>query len=495
MKRILTHILSGLCLATAFTLYIVCVWSSRTFGVGIDEIIFTLSSPLNGADTNVLSSAMKFCLPRLSIVVILYAVYAFLDMRFDISAKAFLTLKKRVVKISLRPLITIFSVFSIFASLFYINSIYGVVDYLKSRAAYTTIYDEYYVSPEGLSFNLTENGKQKNLLYIYLESMETTYASGLDGGNQAISYIPNLTALAKQNISFSDSELLGGFHNTAKTGYTMGALLSTTAGVPFSFPVGYNDMGKRNVFASRLITLGDILSNLGYNQEFLCGSDSNFAGRDIYFRQHGNYEIFDLFTAREKGYIAEDYFEFWGYEDKILYDIAKNELTRLSKLGEPFNFTMLTVDTHHVSGYLCSECGDEYETQTENVVRCADRQLGDFIEWCRAQDFFKNTVIIITGDHPRMDTDLVEGVDYFDRTIYNCFINTEKTPVSTKNRTFTSLDIFPTILSALGYEWGGTRLGLGTDMFSQTPTLAEELGYDYLNTELEKNSLFYTKFY
>ena len=325
--------------------------------------------------------------------------------------------------------------------------------------------------------------------------METTYASVEDGGEQEINYIPYLSTLAKQNTSFSDGEGLGGFHNSAKTGYTMGALLSTTAGIPFSFPIGYNDMGQRNSFASNLTTLGDILSGLGYTQEFLCGSDSNFAGRDIYFRQHGNYEIFDLFTAREKGYIAEDYFEFWGYEDKILYEIAKDELTRLSEGDKPFNLTMLTVDTHHVSGYLCSECGDEYKTQTENVVSCADRLLGNFIDWCRKQDFWEDTVIVITGDHPRMDTDMVEGVDYYDRTIYNCFINSEKEPVNTYNRLFTSLDMFPTILSALGYEWGGSRLGIGTDMFSNMPTLAEQIGYNELNTELSKSSKFYKRFY
>lgn len=67
--------------------------------------------------------------------------------------------------------------------------------------------------------------------------------------------------------------------------------------------------------------------------------------------------------------------------------------------------------------------------------------------------------------------------------------------MQTKNSTFTSLDMFPTILSALGYEWGGARLGLGTDMFSGEPTLAEQLGYETLDSELAKNSKFYTRFY
>lgn len=91
-----------------------------------------------------------------------------------------------------------------------------------------------------------------------------------------------------------------------------------------------------------------------------------------------------------------------------------------------------------------------------------------------------------------MDTTLVDGIDYADRTIYNCFINTDRTiALSEKNREFTTLDMFPTVLSALGFDIEGDRLGLGTDLFSSTTTLAEELGYEYLQQELSKSSLYY----
>lgn len=84
------------------------------------------------------------------------------------------------------------------------------------------------------------------------------------------------------------------------TGYTMGALLETTSGVPFSFPVSGNSMDTRTKFASGLTNLGDILSQFGYHQEFLCGSNASYAGKRTYFEQHGNYEIFDYYTAQEK---------------------------------------------------------------------------------------------------------------------------------------------------------------------------------------------------
>ena len=329
--------------------------------------------------------------------------------------------------------------------------------------------------------------------------METTYASEMEGGSQVSeNYIPYLTRLAQENVSFSNkNDLLGGYHNTIGTQWTIAALFATESGVPFSFPVTNNSMDSRTTFASGITMMGDILKDNGYNQEFLCGSEGEYAGRKDMFIQHGNYYVFDLFTAREKGYISEDYKVWWGFEDEILYKIARDEVIRLSNEPEPFNLTLLTVDTHHVGGYKCNICGDEYEENLANVVACADRQVYDFITWIKEQPFYKDTVIVITGDHPRMDTILVGDTSYFDRTTYNCFINSQipKTDIDfhnlISNRVACSMDMFPTVLSALGFEIPGNRLGLGTDLFSGEKTLAEELGYDYFNEEVSKYSQWY----
>lgn len=358
------------------------------------------------------------------------------------------------------------------------------------------IFEKEYVDP--LSVNISDNdGNAKNLICIYLESMETTYASKAVGGAQAdINYIPNLTLLAQNNITFSDGDGLGGFVSVAGTGWTMGALLGTTSGIPFLLAEtgenSHNSLGKDGTFLNGLTNIGDILASKGYTQEFLCGSQASFGGRKTYFEVHGQYEIYDLFDARRDDYIPKDYFVWWGYEDYILYDIAKDEITSLAEGDKPFNFTMLTVDTHHVGGFVCSECGSNYTTGLENVVSCADRQLFEFIEWCKAQDFYDNTTIVIIGDHPRMDSQLVKGVDFYDRTMYNCFINSAVTPESeTKNRVFTSLDMFPSVLSAMGFEIEGERLGLGTNIFSSVPTLAEKHGLERFEYAISQPSEYY----
>ena len=87
---------------------------------------------------------------------------------------------------------------------------------------------------------------------------------------------------------------------------------------------------------------------------------------------------------------------------------------------------MLTVDTHFPEGYVCDLCDEKFDSQVEKVISCADKQIAEFVEWCSKQPFYENTVIVIMGDHARMDNLLVEDCDVNLRSIYNCFINCDK---------------------------------------------------------------------
>ena len=477
----------GLLFLLGTALLVLSLWYRATYDIEFKELLYTLSSPLKGTGESTITLILTSCLPWVCGAAVIYVAIAI-----------FLAQKGWGYQLT-RRVCAFLCVLLLLGSMVFALAAFRIPTYLKALSEKTTIYEDYYVNPDDVA--ITANGETKNLIYIYLESMETTYASQAVGGKQPVfNYMPNLTQLAKDEISFTDKAdgSLGGFHTTNGTTWTMAALLSTTSGIPFSFPLGengHNKMSQREYFASGLTTLGDILEDKGYRQEFLCGSNATFGGRRNYFEQHGNYEIFDLYTARKEGYIPNDYYVWWGYEDHILYDIAKDELTELAAGEGPFNFTMLTVDTHHVDGYRCSECGYAYGGKLENVVTCADKLLIEFVDWCREQDFYEDSVIIITGDHPRMDTTLIHGTSYYDRTIYNAFLNSAVQPVenTTDGRVWTSYDMFPTILAAMGFEIEGDQLGLGVNMFSGKKTLAELLGYDYLNAEVNKFSDYYIR--
>ncbi len=485
IKKSAPYIIFGVLFLLGAAVFAICIWYMNTYDLEFKELLYTLVSPLKGTGESTVALILSSSLPWVAA-----AAAAYITAAVIISIHA----SKLFRRIGAAVCAAVFVSSLIFAA--YALRLPGYIEAISQK---TTLYEEYYIDPDSVS--ITANGKPKNLIHIYLESMETTYASEAVGGAQPENnYLPNLTRMASEGISFTDKEdgSLGGFHTPNGTTWTMAALLATTSGIPFSFPIGgdgQNYMSKHEYFAKGLTTLGDILSDNGYTNTFLCGSNATFGGRRNYFTQHGDYRIFDLYTAREEGYIAKDYHDgWWGYEDMYLYEIAKDKLTELAAQDEPFNFTMLTVDTHHVDGNRCKLCEGEYSTRLENVVSCADRQVSEFVDWCMEQDFYRDSVIIVSGDHPRMDTRLVSEVDYYDRTIYNCFFNAALTPRGeTSGRIFTSMDMFPTLLAAMGFLIDGERLGLGVNMFSGEPTLAEELGYDYLNGEIAKHSAYYIR--
>lgn len=56
------------------------------------------------------------------------------------------------------------------------------------------------------------------------------------------------------------------------------------------------------------------------------------------------------------------------------------------------------------------------------------------------------------------------------------------------------MDIYPTILASLGYELPDDKIALGTNLFSDKRTLAEEYGfYDFYNN-MSATSSFYNKY-
>ena len=476
----------------SFFLVASVLWYKVRYGVTIRELLNIALMPLKGTAQDVTSLLTKAV--ALSSVLALTAsslVYAVVWRAKTSPVVEFDFPRKRIAFSAIpcaRKAHVVLTIVLFAYSLFLLNSTLDIFGYVRSQSEETQIYEEYYSDPR--TVKITPPEKLRNLIYIYLESMETTYASADAGGTQQVNYIPHLTELARQNVNFSAGDSLGGAYALNGSTWTMGALFSTQAGIPFSFPVNGNSMNNFEYFAKGAVALGDILEGFGYNQEFLCGSDGDFAGRKQFFEQHGGFKVFDLFEARRQGYISALYKVWWGFEDAILFKIAKDEVLRLAGEGKPFNLTLLTVDTHHVGGYKCSLCGDEYSENLANVLVCQDKQVAEFVGWLKAQEFWDDTLVVITGDHPRADKILVGDAGLLERPVYDCFLNAKK-QARQKGRRFALIDYFPTVLSALGFEIEGDRLGLGTDLFSDRQTLSEELGLEYLNGELAKRSAFY----
>lgn len=472
-------------------------WYEQTFNVDFDALLYTIAAPTKGTGNEVVETAMLKIIPPIVIFAMLYWV-SYLSYKKRSETEILVIGRKRecINPVHYRRLLRLVNVVSIIFFVIAAAVILKLPQYIRSISQMSTIYEEHYVDPDNVK--LVAEGEQRNLILIILESMETTYTTLEEGGIHDRNYIPRLTALANENISFSNTNGIGGFQAGAGTGWTMAATIALSSGVPFQFPVGQNSLGRYESIAGGLTTLGDILEEKGYALEAVFGTDASFAGTADYFEQHGGYKVFDLDDFYAKKYVDEDFYEWWGVRDEILYKGMKDELTEISQGDKPFAVTMFTMDTHATAGYLCEICPEKYKNnQLGNVLECTDIQIDSFISWCKEQPWYDNTTIVITGDHPRMDSRLIGSLEPLDRRVYNCFINSAKTgEFDLKNRVFTTLDMFPTIVSAMGFDIPGNMLGLGTDLLSGQKTLAEQYGLDWMNEQLSMKSNYYiTNFY
>ena len=480
MKKILSWaalILTGLFGILVSLLVFGAYWGLHKWdSLDINEIIFQLQAPLEGTDSGIIRD---YLLRGLLPVLVLAAVY--------IAVQIFMTRKNK--ERARRGFTIGCLVLSLLGCIWLYQAVWQGLGIGEWIAAQNSDYDfiaEHYVDPKDVELEFPE--KKRNLIFIYLESIETSFADQASGGGMEQNLIPELTKAAMENEDFSgaDDALNGGLSYYGTT-FTAGAIFGMSSGLPLRIGIGTNNMDTQDSFFPGLTTIGDILQEEGYRQVFLCGSDATFGGRRLFFHDHGNFEIRDYPYAIEQGWIPEDYKEFWGYEDEKLFSYAKETLQELAEDPEtPFNLTMLTVDTHFPHGYKCRLCQNEIEdNQYANAVACSSRQAAEFISWIREQDFYENTTVILTGDHPTMAgviTPLIaEG---YRRKTYTAYLNAAAEPVNgDERRLFSTLDNFPTTLAALGVKIEGDRLGLGTNLFSGTRTLVEECG----DTELDAN--------
>ncbi len=465
-------------------------------GITIDQLVFHMNTNLEGSNWSAFFPTILQALFYILIAVVGSLIITFIEKHFRKKANQYRKFNLKGNEISkaygLHFVSVLSGIVAISIVLVSLGDSYYLVDYLAARRIDTELYDLYYTDTASTELIFPE--KKKNLVYIYMESMEMSLADESSGGGKTTNLIPELTELALENDCFNGgSATLNGARPLYNSTWTIAGLVAESSGLPLGINhVLTNRKNSISSFMPGATTLGDILEKEGYHNVFMLGSDAKFGNRNVYFEEHGNYDILDYYWAKNNNKLpSSNYYVWWGYEDKKLFEYAKEELTELASGDEPFALSLLTVDTHFTNGYLCEDCPDTYTSQYSNVIACSSKKVSELVEWIQSQPWGEDTVIVLNGDHLCMDSkyysDMPEG---YVRKTYTAIINSSKKEPDTV-RSYSTMDLFPTTLSAMGVTIVGDRLGLGTDLYSDTPTLLEELGENYLNYELSLNSSFY----
>ena len=257
-------------------------WSNLT----MDELVFHLTAPLEGTNEAMIREYLNMCIVpavlMLILAVILFVTWHKKKIYFafmGVGMAASLVVSVKVVRGAWDKL--------------------DVGDYVESQGEYSTFIDDNYVNPMDVTLSFPE--KKRNLIYIFLESMETTFADEENGGAFEENVIQELTALAQENEDFSgESEKINGGYAMPGTGWTMGAMFAQTSGLPLNISIDENSMDTQDSFFPNIATMGDILEDAGYSQTLMIGSNAVFGGRKLYFSEHGDYEFIDYNYAQDR---------------------------------------------------------------------------------------------------------------------------------------------------------------------------------------------------
>lgn len=472
------------------------IWGKEAFGdLAPDQILINLNSPTEGTDASVYVSLFEGPVLTTALVTALFCIVVFSNRKltFTKKEKTYSILPDGVVRL----ICLVLSVAILVGGCAFGINRFQLMTLISAYFADSPYIEDNYVDVNDANLKFPE--QKRNLIHIYLESMENTFFSKDLGGYFEENLMPDLAELCKEGYSFSNLESgFGGPPTSTGGNWSVASIVNMSTGLPMKVPVDRNAYGAKNNFLPGATTLGDILHEQGYEQSVMFGADAAFGGLDFFFQSHGDFNIYDYKAAKELGWIPEDYKAFWGYEDDKLYEFAKNELTRLSETGKPFHFVMETADTHAPDGYLSEKAEKKFDSQYANCIYYSQAEAVKFVRWIQEQDFYENTTIVLIGDHLSMAKEFCTPInqDGYYRTCFNLFINPPKELCDIDesrlyNRDWAVFDMFPTLVACLGIEFDGDRLGIGTNLFSDEQTLFERDGIKFVNEELENRSNFY----
>ncbi len=148
-----------------------------------------------------------------------------------------------------------------------------------------------------------------------------------------------------------------------------------------------------------------------------------------------------------------DYIGGWGLFDDSLFSLALEQFHDLADNGQPFNLTLLTVDTHHPIGEPSASCSPYpiIDNSILHAVHCTDYLLGNFIEQIEQHPAYDDTLVVLVSDHLAMRNNAFSLFPRnYERRLYFNVLNTGE--AAEVKKFATPMDLPPTLLSFLDIE-------------------------------------------
>lgn len=319
---------------------------------------------------------------------------------------------------------------------------------------------------------------RSSLIHIYLESAERTFAKpAFEGAMDPI--------MALEPRAFSATNI----GQVSQTDWSVAGMVASQCGVPLIQPFlqSRNPKNPDTAFMTGARCLGDVLSRDGYSASFVRAGDMDFAGNRQFYASHGFDHIVgarEIAKAEPRATTNE-----WGVDDEWLFAAARRRLDALAadrkRTGRPFYLVVEPLGAHPPDGYVTKACEAmtpplKARTGMLRSLECVNRLTVALLERARAMGQLENTIVVIQSDHLAMrNTVSAELAKHPRRNLL--FIMGDGIAPGVSHRAATMMDVYPTILAALGHDLPEGRAGLGVDLRSDRPTLSQEWTWAGMN--------------
>ena len=323
--------------------------------------------------------------------------------------------------------------------------------------------------------------RKVNVVIIVLESFSREYSGYLNGTK---GYMPFLDSLMQHSLLFTHA-----FSNGLRSIDAIPCVVSSIPDMmenPFIFSV-YNT----NIIGS----LASILKQKGYQTAFFHGGNNgtmnfdafaNMAGFDAYY---GHTEYNNEVDDSEK-----DYDGFWGIYDDVFLNYFAG---KLNSFRQPFFAMEFTLSSHNP--YKVPERYKEMFPETpvkiHRVIRYSDFALKQFFKTASTMPWYKNTLFVISADHPghsigKTENDRVaddrQKLNDYQLKYYNNTVGAYAIPIlfyfpgdslqGVKSFTTQQSDILPSVLDYLGYN--RPFIAFGNSVFDNS---VNHVAFEYVN--------------
>jgi phosphoglycerol transferase MdoB-like AlkP superfamily enzyme len=239
------------------------------------------------------------------------------------------------------------------------------------------------------------NTDRPNLLIIVMESFGSALIGPLGGDSLTA---PSLSRLMKEGVVFT--------HFYSSGNRTDKALPAILDGYPAQ-PA--NSIMKSPEKTQSLPSLVKKMSGLGYNCSFWYGGDINFANFNSFVITNGFTRIVSLRNFDPKFHNSK-----WGVQDHILLGALRDSM---KNVVSPFLKVVMTLSSHEPFEVPMKPVfkGNDDLTKFRNSIYYTDKSLGEFLDWAKGTEWWKNTLIILVADHCRRNSnaDLVYSEEIF----------------------------------------------------------------------------------